>query len=178
MSTSLRMDPASILRQGGVLLTTRRKGGQYFGVIDNKTFWYMDLTGSGNETLSHLHEPGNGRVTIMLNAYEGPPKIVRLWGKGRALENGTAPFDAFVEEHGVKLIPGSRSIIIVDVHQVGSSCGFSVPYYDFKEYRPILNDFMAKKEEKFKAGNEKESMDHYWVSTCQLNERIWKDTVT
>lgn len=124
----------------------------------------MDLTGSGNETLSHLHEPGNGRITIMLNAYEGPPKIVRLWGKGRVLENGTAPFDAFVQQHDVKLIPGSRSIIIVDIHQVGSSCGFSVPYYDFKEYRPILNDFMAKKAEKFKAGNEKESMDRYWVS--------------
>lgn len=140
-----------------------RKGGEYFGVIDNKTFWYMDLTGSGNETLSHLHEPGNGRVTIMLNAYEGPPKIVRLWGKGRVLENGSPAFESFVKEHEVKLIPGSRSIIIVDIHQVGSSCGFSVPYYDFKSFRPILNDFMAKKKEKFDAGNEKESMDHYWA---------------
>lgn len=123
----------------------------------------MDLTGSGNETLSHLHEPGNGRVTIMLNAYEGPPKIVRLWGKGRVLETGTPDFAAFVKENDVTLIPGSRSIIIVDIHQVGSSCGFSVPYYDFKEFRPILNDFMAKKAEKFKAGNEKESMDRYWA---------------
>ena len=58
------------------------KGGQYFGVKDEKTFWYMDLTGSGNETISHLHEPGNGRITIQLNAFEGGPKIVRLWGKG------------------------------------------------------------------------------------------------
>lgn len=123
----------------------------------------MDLTGSGNETLSHLHEPGNGRITIMLNAYEGPPKIVRLWGTGRALENGTPDFAAFVKQHGVKLIPGSRSIVIVDIHQVGSSCGFSVPYYDFQSFRPILNDFMAKKERKFQAGDEKESMDRYWA---------------
>lgn len=42
----------------------------------------MDLTGSGNETISHLLEPNNGRITILLNAFEGPPKIVRLWGHG------------------------------------------------------------------------------------------------
>lgn len=62
-------------------------------------------------------------------------------------------------EHHVNTLPGTRSIIIVDIHQVGSSCGFSVPIFDFKEHRQILNDFMAKKEEKFKAGNEKESFD-------------------
>lgn len=58
------------------------KGGPYFGIVDERTFWYHDLTGSGNETISHLHEPGNGRICIMFNAFEGPPKIVRLWGKG------------------------------------------------------------------------------------------------
>lgn len=58
------------------------KGGQYFGIIDEKTFWYMDLTGSGNETLSHLLEPCNGRMTVLFNAFKGPPKIVRLWGHG------------------------------------------------------------------------------------------------
>lgn len=61
------------------------KGGPYFGVPDEKTFWYLDLTGSGNETISHLWERGNGRITIMFNAFEGPPKIVRLWGKGECL---------------------------------------------------------------------------------------------
>ena len=58
------------------------KGGAYFGVLDEKTFWYMDLTGSGIETTSHLHEPGNGRITILFNAFEGPPRILRFWGKG------------------------------------------------------------------------------------------------
>lgn len=61
------------------------KGGQYFGLIDEKTFWYQDLSGSGSETICHLHEPGNGRIVIMLNAFDGPPKIVRLWGKGTLL---------------------------------------------------------------------------------------------
>jgi hypothetical protein len=75
----------------------------------------MDLTGSGIETHAHLYEPGNARICIMFMAFEGPPKIVRLWGKGTPLENGTQEFDAFVKEHDVECIPGSRSVIIVDV---------------------------------------------------------------
>lgn len=78
---------------------------------------------------------------------------------GRVLEIGTSGFEQHVAKHKVELHPGTRSIIIVDVHQVGSSCGFSVPYYDFKEFRPILTDFFEKKEKKFLEGNEKESMD-------------------
>jgi len=139
------------------------KGGQYFGVPDIKTFWYMDLTGSGNETISHLLEPGNGRVTIMFNAFEGPPRIMRLWGKGSVLENGTPEFQSWTAEHSIETIPGTRSIVLVDIHQVGTSCGFSVPFYDFKEFRPTLNDFFRKKAEKYAAGKEEESMDRYWA---------------
>lgn len=58
------------------------KGGKCFGIVDEKTFWYHDLTGSGSETIAHLHEPGNRRVTIMFCAFDGPPMIIRLWGKG------------------------------------------------------------------------------------------------
>ncbi|KAI1506015.1 hypothetical protein F5X99DRAFT_366868 [Biscogniauxia marginata] len=139
------------------------KGGPYFGVPDNKTFWYIDLTGSGNETISHLLEPGNGRITIMFNAFEGPPRILRFWGKGRVLENGTPEFDEIVARENIDCIPGTRSVIMVDIHQVGSSCGFSVPLYDFKEFRTTLNDFFARKEEKFLQGKEDESMDRYWA---------------
>lgn len=137
------------------------KGGPYFGLLDNKTFWYLDMTGSGSETISHIYEPGNGRVTIMFNAFEGPPRIVRLWGKGRVLENGGKEFADFVERNHVQLVPGTRSIIVVDVHQVGSSCGFSVPFYEFKEFRETLLDHNAKKEKKYKEGNEKESFPRF-----------------
>lgn len=58
------------------------KGGEYFGLADEKTFYYQDFSGSGIETISHLLEPGNGRITIMFNAFDGPPKIIRLWGCG------------------------------------------------------------------------------------------------
>jgi hypothetical protein len=135
------------------------KGGPYFGVLDEKTFWYMDLTGSGSETVSHLYEPRNARITVMFNAFEGLPRIVRLFGHGRALENGTAEFAKFVEDHDVKIIPGSRAIILVDVHQVGSSCGYSVPYYDFKDFRTTLNEHFAKKVEKYEQGKSTESIE-------------------
>lgn len=78
--------------------------------------------------------------------------------QGRALENGTKEFESFVAQHDVKTIPGTRSIIIVNVHQVGTSCGFSVPYYDFKAHREILNDFFRKKVENFQSGKSKENM--------------------
>ena len=102
-------------------------------------------------------------------AFTGPPKIVRIWGTGRPLENGTAEYSAFVADHKVETIPGSRSIIIVDVHQCGTSCGFSVPYYDFVGHRDILNEHFRKKEEKAKKGDEKESIDYYWAWKSQLS---------
>ncbi|KAK4222032.1 hypothetical protein QBC38DRAFT_375992 [Podospora fimiseda] len=139
------------------------KGGPYFGILDTKTVWYLDLTGSGNETISHLYEPNNGRITLMFNAFEGPPRIVRLFGHGRVLENGTPEFDIFVKKHEVKLIPGARSIILVDIHQVGSSCGFSVPFFEFKEWRTTLNEFFARKSDRYENGDEKESMPRYWA---------------
>jgi hypothetical protein len=56
-------------------------------------------------------------------------------------------FGTFVKENGVKCIPGTRSVIVVDVEQVGSSCGFSVPFYEFKGFRSTLNDFFKKKQD-------------------------------
>lgn len=78
---------------------------------------------------------------------------------GRVLENGTDAFQSFVERNNVQIIPGTRTIIIVDIHQVGSSCGFSVPYYDFKDFRPILNNHFASKQKRFEEGKSEESMD-------------------
>jgi len=135
------------------------KGGLFFGLLDDKTFWYHDLTGSGNETISHLYEPGNGRITIMFNAFEGSPRIVRLFGHGTVLERGTPVFDEFVKKNNVQVIPASRSIIIVSVHQVASSCGYSVPYYEFKGFRNTLTEFFARKAERFAQGKEDESME-------------------
>ncbi|KAF2279118.1 uncharacterized protein EI97DRAFT_394093 [Westerdykella ornata] len=145
------------------------KGGQHFGITSPRQFWFMDLSGSGIETTAHLHEPGNGRICVMFMAFEGPPRILRIWGKGRALEFGTPEFNEFVKKNEVKLLPHSRSIILVDIDQVATSCGYAVPFYDFKGFRTVLDDFFEKKEKAFKAGKESESMDRYWALKSQLS---------
>ncbi|EAQ87111.1 hypothetical protein CHGG_03730 [Chaetomium globosum CBS 148.51] len=145
------------------------KGGLYFGLLDDKTFWYMDLSGSGSETIAHLYEPDNGRITVMFNSFEGPPRIVRLFGHGSVLERGGVhegggeAFDDFVKKHDLQVLPSSRSIIIVKVHQVASSCGYSVPYYEFKDFRNTLNETFTKKAEKFEQGKSQESRERYWA---------------
>ena len=84
----------------------------------------------------------------MFIAFEGAPKIIRIWGTGTVIENdGGEAWQQIVKETGVKTIPGSRSIIVVDVQQVGSSCGFSVPFFEFKGFRETLNDHFKKKDD-------------------------------
>jgi len=77
------------------------------------------------------------------------------------IENFTGEFERFVQANNIETIPGTRSIIVVDIHQVGSSCGFSVPFFDFVAHRPVLNDHFANKEKKFKAGKKEEAIDRY-----------------
>ncbi|KAI0972063.1 pyridoxamine phosphate oxidase family protein [Xylaria arbuscula] len=152
---------APLSRHGHVNVSP--KGGDCFGVPNRKTFWYMDMTGSGNETISHLLEPGNGRITVLFNAFEGPPRILRLWGKGRVLEYGSSDFDEMVARHNITTMPGTRSVIVVDIHQVGTSCGYQVPFFSFVDYRRVLEDYFKTKVKKYERGNEKESMDRYWA---------------
>ncbi|KIX92152.1 uncharacterized protein Z520_12145 [Fonsecaea multimorphosa CBS 102226] len=128
-----------------------------------RQFWYMDLTGSGIETTSHLHEPGNGRITVMFNAFSGPPRILRIFGKGTPLEYGTPAFNDIVRSQNITIIPGTRSIILVDIHQVGTSCGFSMPCYDFVSFRPTLNDFFEKRAASERAGKREDGIERYWA---------------
>ena len=84
---------------------------------------YLDLTGSGVETIAHLRE--NGRITIMFCAFEGPPRISRLHGRGTAHLLGSPEFDALRPEFPE--VPGARAIIDIAVSRVSTSCGFGVP---------------------------------------------------
>ncbi|EMD88841.1 hypothetical protein COCC4DRAFT_31980 [Bipolaris maydis ATCC 48331] len=158
---------APLAGNGHINISPKGGQGQQFGVLDERTFWYMDMTGSGVETTAHLHEPGNGRICVMFTAFTGPPKIVRIWGTGRALENGSAEYEGFVQDRKLSSAFSSRSIIVVDVHQCGTSCGFSVPYYDFVGHRDILEKHFANKQKKYEEGNTEESMDRYWAWKSQ-----------
>ncbi|KAF5353892.1 hypothetical protein D9756_007117 [Leucocoprinus leucothites] len=110
-----------------------------FGVVNERQVWYEDLTGSGIETISHLRE--NGRITVMFTAFDGPPRICRLFGKGTVYEFGTPEYDSIMPPE--KRQPGSRSVIFVDVYQVSTSCGYSIPYYSFEGYRLRLHGWAA-----------------------------------
>ncbi|KAF8154757.1 hypothetical protein B0H34DRAFT_752830 [Crassisporium funariophilum] len=115
-----------------------------FRVVNEKRVWYEDLTGSGIETIAHLRENLNGRITIMFVAFEGPPRIVRLFGTGTVHEFGTPEYEALIPSETRE--PGSRAAIVIDIHKVGSSCGYSIPFFDFKSHRMRLHTSMAKKE--------------------------------
>jgi hypothetical protein len=105
-----------------------------FHIIDKNTVWYEDSTGSGVETISHIKE--NKRVTLLFQAFEGPPRICRLFGQGEVHEFGTPEYDKLLPPE--KRRPGSRSAIMVHIDRVGTSCGYGVPFYEFKCHRNLL----------------------------------------
>lgn len=116
------------------LVNCSPKGMDTFRVLDERTIAYLDLTGSGVETIAHLKE--NGRITIMMCAFDGPPKIFRFYGKGDVLEKGS---DEYAERIGAfEEYLGARSIIQINVKRIIDSCGYSIPLYDYKEDRDIL----------------------------------------
>lgn len=112
-------------------------------ILGPTTVAWLDLTGSGAETLAHLRE--NGRIVLMFCAFTGPPKIVRLHGRGEALILGTPEFDA-LRPHFPDL-PGARAIIRVEVSRISDSCGYAVPRMDLVEDRDVLQKWSEKRGE-------------------------------
>ncbi|MBA3905150.1 MAG: pyridoxamine 5'-phosphate oxidase family protein [Pseudonocardiales bacterium] len=113
-----------------------------FRVLDAHTFSYLDLTGSGVETVAHLRE--NGRICVMFCAFDGGPNIVRLHGTGRAIHPADLGFDdalATFGDAGASRRPQARSVIVVDVVRVSDSCGYAVPKMELVEERDILDSW-------------------------------------
>jgi hypothetical protein len=110
------------------------KGHDTLRVLDPNRVAYLDLTGSGVETIAHLRE--NGRITLMACAFEGAPRISRLYGRGVVHEFGTPGFDELAARFPD--LPGRRSIIDVAVDRVTTSCGYAVPLMAFEGERDRL----------------------------------------
>lgn len=129
------VDPA-----GHVNLSPKGVGGT-FAVLDERTVAYLDITASGAETIAHLRE--NGRITVMFCAFEGPPKVLRLHGRGRVVTMYDAEFDAlrghFTEHRG------ARAIIVVEVTRIADSCGYGVPLLDYAGERDLLPRHVERK---------------------------------
>ncbi len=103
------------------------KGLDCFRVLSPTRVAYQDLTGSGIETIAHLRE--NRRITLMFCAFDGPPKIYRLYGKGEVVLPGDEKFHLIHEHFPAR--QGIRSYISVDLTRIADSCGYGVPHYDF-----------------------------------------------
>ena len=118
-------------------------------VLDDATVAYLDVVGSGAETIAHVRE--NGRIVVMLCAFEGAPRIVRLHGRGEIVLAGTKRFDELVARAGFDdgYIPEvRRAIVVVHVTRVADSCGYGVPRMRFEGPRPQVNAWDRKKLEK------------------------------
>jgi hypothetical protein len=115
-------------------------------VLDASTVAYLDTVGSGAETIAHLRE--NGRIVIMLCAFSGPPRILRMHGRGEVVLAADPRFDQLIARCGFEQ-PGApqarRSIVLVDVERVADSCGYGVPLMSYEGQRPHADAWASKK---------------------------------
>ena len=98
-------------------------------VLDEHTIAYLDLVGSGAETIAHLRE--NGRIVVMLCSFDGPPRIVRLHGRGEILDVGAIDFP-----DATAMPELQRTVIRVAVERIADSCGYGVPLMSYEGERP------------------------------------------
>jgi len=116
---------------------------------ENEVVW-LNLTGSGNETAAHLKDIN--RMTIMFCSFDKQPLILRLYGQAEAIHPYDHRWDAYCENYGAPL--GARQFFNLKLELVITSCGYAVPYYDFKEDRKTLHNWAEKKGE--------EGIRDYW----------------
>ncbi|WP_298762812.1 pyridoxamine 5'-phosphate oxidase family protein [uncultured Polaribacter sp.] len=133
------------------------KGMDSFRIVDENRVLWLNVTGSGNETAAHLLE--NPRITIMFCSFEGAPNILRLYGKGKEIKEGDKNWNALI-----KLFPetpGTRQIFDITIGSAQTSCGMSIPFFDYKGERNELNDWAA--------NQGKDGIKKYWTAKNQTS---------
>jgi len=133
------------------------KGGDSLRVISSTQIAWLNLTGSGNESASHVLK--NPRMTIMFCAFEGSPLILRVYGEAKVLHNKDTEWQEYSQ-----LFPDSmaaRQIFVLDINLVQSSCGMSVPYFQYQDDR----DDLAKWSER----QGQENIEKYWLKKNQTS---------
>lgn len=140
----------------GARVNISPRGTDAFTVIDERTVAYLDLTGSGNETAAHLK--ADGRLTLMFCAFDGPPNILRLYGRGEVLRRaGRAYSELLKSAFGGVEPPGARQIVRLAIDLVLTSCGYGTPLFDYRGERPSLDNWSRAKGE--------EGLERYWRET-------------
>jgi len=135
------------------------KGLDSFRILGPRQVAYLDLTGSGVETIAHVRE--NGRLVLMFCAFSGRPRIVRLHGRGRAIEPEDESWNECSRHFPV--YPGVRSVVAMDVERISDSCGYGVPLFDYAGERRQLADWAERKGPEgiacYKATKNRQSID-------------------
>jgi Pyridoxamine 5'-phosphate oxidase len=132
------------------------KGYDSFRVMDDRRVAYLDLTGSGAETIAHVRD--NGRITFMFCAFDGKPNIVRLYGHGTVLRPGHDGWgEAIAIFDGSPALDGAvRSVIVADIDRTSNSCGYAVPFMEFTADRDRLIEWADDKDD--------EAVQTYWAT--------------
>jgi hypothetical protein len=114
-------------------------------VLDDRTVAYLDIVGSGAETIAHLRD--NGRICVMFCAFQGPPRILRLHGQGEVVLPGDEQFEALLGSgfHEPEAPEARRAIILVHVTRIADSCGYGVPLLAYEGERPHSDLSTAKR---------------------------------
>ena len=135
------------------------KGLDTLRILGASTVAYLDLTGSGIETVAHLKE--NGRIVLMFCSFQGPPKILRLYGRGRVVERQQADFPDLVGRFPE--YEGTRSIVVIEVSRIADSCGYGVPLLRYDGERDQLSAWARKQGpeglKNYRVGRNQKSID-------------------
>ena len=121
---------------GGLVNVSPKGYRDTFVVIDEHTVAYLDLFGSGAETIAHLKQ--NGRIVVMFCSFNRNSRILRLHGHGKVLRPDDPQFVELAPRFNLQH-PGLRSMILIDVERVADSCGYAVPYMELVDERPVLD---------------------------------------
>ncbi|GAB2671516.1 pyridoxamine 5'-phosphate oxidase family protein [Saccharopolyspora gloriosae] len=144
---------APLSGDGHVNLSPKGRSGTLL-VLDEHTVAYLDFGGSHAETIAHLRE--NSRITLMWCAFTGPPKVLRVHGRGTPVFRDDPRFTELIERFGDADAPALRAIIVVAAERISDSCGFAVPFMDYREERDLhARHFARKSDEEFAAYCEK-----------------------
>jgi hypothetical protein len=119
-----------------------------FAVLGPHTVAYVDLTGSGAETIAHLRQ--NGRITIMFCSFGKQPKILRIYGRGRVVLPDSPDWPALAARFSLNGTQGAnrldrRAIIVVEADRIADSCGYAVPRMELTEERDLLEQLAERK---------------------------------
>ncbi|WP_405683825.1 pyridoxamine 5'-phosphate oxidase family protein [Streptomyces sp. NBC_00057] len=110
-------------------------------ILDDTTVAYLDLIGSGAETIAHIRE--NQRITLMFCSFSARPKILRLYGSARCVFPDSTEWDALTGRFGKHPIP--RSVMVVSLHRIADSCGFTVPEMTLVRERDLQDKWGERK---------------------------------